>query len=225
MKLEDFMQPITSAARVVRASLPPHHGLELADLVSIGAERVLLYLARAETTSSTLVFICAKQGMLYEARRWVGRDPHGRARKMPDPKFEEFDHVLEWRRSHPAPPMELLIDCKRALLSVRLREAAAWYSSNWLGETHEHLEAELGVSAGRVRQYAATATAALRAVADATPRANTSQTTRVLRRRTGARERYNELRRLGATSQQARSNLTPTRFAGMVRQLTAEAAE
>jgi hypothetical protein len=167
MNIEDYMHPITDAARIIKASLPPGHGLELSDLVNIGVERVLRYMSGSEGASSVLVFVCAKQGMQHESRRWSGKDRHGRvgdkARKSKAPEFDEYE---EWRHCVPTPPIEMMIDLKRALLALPLRESVSWYSQRWLGEEHAHLEPEFGVSAHRIRQYVASANDALKRAAE-----------------------------------------------------------
>src|SRR5262245_49924549 len=109
------MQAISHAARVVKAALPPGHGLELADLVQIGAERVLRYLSGTEGTSYTLAFVCAKQGMFHEARLWSGRSRHGTQRKtVSDPVFVEYvderDDIVDWLQRCTSPNLEAWID-------------------------------------------------------------------------------------------------------------------
>lgn len=157
MNIEPYMKAISDAARIVKASLPAGHGLELADLVQIGVERVLHY----GPASSVLAFVCAKQGMQYEVQRWRA----GRQARRLRPEFVDYDDNWDdfvWRRST-ALDLELLIDVKRALLAMQLREAVAWYSHHWLGEELGHLEPELGVTEGRIRQYAAAARDKLKA--------------------------------------------------------------
>ncbi len=247
MNLEDHMKAITDAARYVRARLPRGHGLELADLVSVGAEHVLRYLSGSDTASHVLVFISARQAMVMAARRWSGRCIHGTKRKtFADPVFCGFDeardvgHWDQWLRY--TLPLEEMIDTKRALLAMQLREAVAWYSHHWLCEELTHLEAELGVSHGRIRQYCAAARAKL-AAAWQGERFDTEDEIRERRRlELVARDerravanarmlaerkaRYAELKRLGADHKLAQwGGVAKSRYLVTVRQLTAEAAE
>ena len=140
--------------------------LELNELVQVGWERVLRYLGR-ETTNAVLAFVCAKQGMLAETRLAAGRDRNGRARRRGDPVFVELDENRDvavwdqWRRF--SLPVEEMIDAKRALLGMQMREAVAWYSHHWLGAELGELTGELGVTEGRIRQYCASARAKLAA--------------------------------------------------------------
>jgi hypothetical protein len=213
------MHAITSAARIVK-SAHRSHPFEVADLVSIGAERVIRYLSGSEGAAGALVFVCAKQGMLYELRRWQGRDPHGlqgeKRRKSADPVLTGYH---EWMGLVPTPPYETLIDLKRALLAMQLREAVSWYSHHWLCEELDHLENELGVSEGRIRQYCAAAKEKLQAAwrgerfetADEASARKDAETQETVRRRSAANERmlterktrYAELRAMGADSKQA----------------------
>lgn len=165
----EVARAITDAARIVRAG-NQRSALELDELVQVGWERVLRYLGR-ENVSPTLAFVCAKQGMLAAVRVAAGRDRFGRTRRCGDPVFVALDEGREgrdvavwdqWRRH--ALPVEEMIDAKRALLGMQLREAMAWYSHHWLGEELGHLTGELGVTEGRIRQLCASARAKLAAV-------------------------------------------------------------
>lgn len=243
--IEDWMRPITDAARIVKASLPKGHGLELADLVSIGAERVLRYLGEAPS-SAVLVFVCARQGMESEARRWSARGTHAGRRVKARLEFCDYDEARDvaywdqWRRY--TLPVETMIDMKRALLAMQLREAVSWYSHHWLGEELDHLERELGVTDGRVQQYCASARKKLaatwrgehfetegeiaarkaRQIAERDAR-RAAANARMLAAR---RERFAELKRLGAEPGQAKiGSRSKVQFATAYRQLTAEAAE
>jgi hypothetical protein len=236
MNIEDYMPAISDAARIVRSKLPPGHGLELADLVSIGVERILKYGA----ASPVLAFVCAKQGMIYEAQRWrAGRQ----ARRM-TPIQVEYDDDWDssvWRRSSTL-DVELLIDLKRALLGMQLREAVAWYSHHWLGEELGQLESELGVTGARIRQYIADAREKLKAAwrgasfeteDDRAARERTRVAARDVHRAaanqlmlTERRRRYAELRALGLSdAQSTRAAGCKARYLTTVRQLTAQAAE
>lgn len=157
MNIEPYMPAISHAARLVKARLPRGHGLELADLVQIGVERVLRY----GPASPFLAFVTAKQGMQYEVGRWQA----GRQESRQRPEFVEYQDDWDdfvWRRST-ALDLPLLIDLKRALLAMQLREAISWYSHHWIGEELGHLENELGVTEGRIRQYCAEAREKLKA--------------------------------------------------------------
>jgi hypothetical protein len=154
---------IADAARIVRAR---NRRCELDELVQVGWERVLRYLGR-DNVSPTLAFVCAKQGMIEATRLAAGRDRHGRTRRFADPVFVPVDEDRDvavwdqWRRH--ALPIEEMIDAKRALLGMQLREAVAWYSHHWTGDELGRLTNEFGVTEGRIRQYCASARAKLAA--------------------------------------------------------------
>lgn len=168
---DTFAQPITDAARYVRRRLPASNGIELADLVQVGWERVTRYLSGAESASTTLVFVTAKQGMLEEARRWAGnawapvpgraKSKRGFERRERTGDAPRLTGIQEWHRSCSL-DVELLIDIKRALLAMPLRHAASWYSRHVLNERVGTLGPEFGVSRGRVCQYEMAARASLR---------------------------------------------------------------
>lgn len=159
MNIEPYMQAISHAARVVKAALPPGHGLELADLVQIGAERVLRYLSRdAIGPSYTLAFVCAKQGMFHEARLWSGRSRHGTQRKtVRDPVFVEYederDDVVDWMQRCTSPNLEAWIDLVRALFSLNSSKAAAWYGHHVLGQSCNEIGRGIGVTGSDVVQH------------------------------------------------------------------------
>lgn len=235
MNIEPYMPAISDAARIVRASLPAGHCLELADLVNIGVERVLRY----GPASRVLAFVCARQGMQYEVQRWRA----GRQVRRLRPDFVEYDESYDasaWRRSN-ALDVELLIDLKRALLAMQLREAVAWYSHHWIGEELGHLEQEFGVTEGRIRQYVAAARdklkAAWRGAAFETEEDRaTRERARVAARdvaRAAAnakmladrRSRRAQLRAMGATSPQATKGCrSRVEFLAAARRLAAEGA-
>ena len=230
MNVEPYMPAISDAARIVKASLPAGHGLELADLVNIGVERILRY----GPASPVLAFICAKQGMQYEVKRWRA----GRQAQRLRPEFVEYQSEWDdgvWRRAT-CLDLELLIDVKRALLSMRLNEAVSWYSSHWLGEDLTHLEGELGVKWCRIRQYIASAQDklkfTLRGVAFETEEDRAiRERTRIAARDVGRaaaakqkqaerRSRFDQLRAMGATSRQALKGATSrVQFRKLSRQL------
>lgn len=224
VETESFASTITDAARLVHRGLPRSSGVELADLVQAGWERVTRYLGSAPT-SRTLVFVCAKQGMLEESRALRGLPRDYRAGGVA-PKLEGWH---EWARITPALPMETLIDIKRTLLAMPLREAASWYSRHMLDEPVGKLGPEFGVCRGRVCQYEQAARAKLKVVALSgdEPRASSARIlgTAALRRTAEERLRYRELRDLGASVKQATRNCrSPSLFAAATRALQANAA-
>lgn len=230
----EVARAICDAARIVRAG--NRGGVELNELVQVGWERVLRYLGR-EHVSPTLAFVCAKQGMLAEVRRAAGRDQLGRRRRFPDPVFVAIDDRDvsvwdQWRRY--ALPLEHMIDVKRALLAMQLREAVAWYSHHWLCEGLDHLMPELGVSEARIRQYCRAARDKLAAAwagewfeteADLEERRATAARERDARRADAnermlaeRRRRFAELRELGVSSKAARrASGSTARYAAIVR--------
>ena len=232
------MRPITDAARMVRGQLPPGHGLELADLVSVGAEHAIRY----KPTSAVLVFIGARHMMWKAARKWSGRSRIDSPAQRDAPVFVEYQEPFDGWRRRVGYDIETLIDVKRALLSMQLREAVSWYSHHWLCEELDHLESEFGVSEARIRQYCAAARAKLKAawIGDSfvteDDRAATKQAQCAERdaRRAVAHEkmlaerrwRHAELQRLGASRVDARKGCrSHTQFAAVCRQLVPEAAE
>ena len=198
--------------------------MDLGDLVQVGWERVTRYLAGG-TAHPTLVFICARDAMLEESRRWRGLPADGRTlRAWRASGGDERGDSFGWPRYTPAPDIELLIDVKRTLLAMRLREAAAWYSRHVLDEPVGKLGPEFGVSRGRVCQYEIAARERLKEVALAgeVPRTCKARImgTAKLRRHVDERARYAELRALGATVRQAtRGAKSAHAFACMQRQL------
>lgn len=157
MNLEPYMPAISNAARVVKARLPSGHGLELADLVQIGAEKVLRYLSGTDGTAYLLAFVCAKQGMIHEARRWSGRSRHGTQRKFADPVFVEYDAErddnVDWLRRCTTPNLEAWIDLVRALFSLNSTKAAAWYGHHVLGQSSAEISRGIGVTASDIVQH------------------------------------------------------------------------
>lgn len=158
MNIEPYMPAISNAARIVKAALPPGHGLELADLVQIGAERVLRYLSGTDGTCYALAFVCAKQGMFHEARLWSGRSRHGTQRKtFTDPVFVEYeaerDDVCDWFKRCTSPNIEAWIDLVRALFSLNSTKAAAWYGHHVLGESSAEIGRGIGVTASDIVQH------------------------------------------------------------------------
>lgn len=158
MNIEPYMPAISNAARVVKARLPPGHGLDLADLVQIGAEKVMRYLSHTDGTCYTLAFVCAKQGMIHEARRWSGRSRHGTQRKtVTDPVFVEYeaerDDVCDWFRRCTSPNIEAWIDLVRALFSLNSTKAAAWYGHHVLGESDAEIARGIGGVSSGITQH------------------------------------------------------------------------
>ena len=225
MNLENHMRTITEAAHYVRRHLPRSNSIEVCDLVQVGAERVQRYLGDQGSEHRTLVFVCAKQGMFEEARRWMGLPPDRRVKVYVEP---QFCPVHDWHRSTSI-PIELLIDIKRTLFSMPLREAAAWYSRHMLDEPVGTLGAEFGVTRGMVCLYEIAARKKLRtAVSGGEPlrKSRARIGGAALKRHLVERERYAELRRLGASVQHAnRWCKSANTYATAIRQLDAEAAE
>lgn len=128
---DHFARPISDAARIVRAMLP-RHSFQLEELVQIGWEKTLRYLP--DDTSTTLVFVAAKHAMMNAHDRWRqrsrARDASGRqVRRGGDaPQVAEWHH---WMSQVPPPPIELLIDVKRALEASRAKEIEAWVLTRW----------------------------------------------------------------------------------------------
>lgn len=219
-----YARPITDAARLVHARLSRKVTLELADLVQVGWERVSRYLADG-TASPIVVFICARDGMFDEVRRWQELPADARTlRAWRAAGGDEIGDTFGWPRYTPALDIELLIDVKRALLDMKLREAASWYSRHVLDEPVGKLGPEFGVGRGRICQYEISARARLREVVlDGEPhRPSTARImgTAKLKRSIEERTRYAELRKLGATVKQAtRGAKSPNCFASMLRQL------
>jgi hypothetical protein len=230
---ETFAKPISDAARRVRSRLPRSNTIEIEDLVQVGWERVTRYLAGHDgPVSEVLVFITARQGMLEEAARWGGNawqpDQRGKSRRIgPPPRLTGYH---EWMRSVPCPDIELWIDIKRTLLAMPLREAASWYSRHVLDEPVGKLAPEFGVGRGRVCQYEIAARARLREVASGGEPIRQSSArifgTARLRLDQVVRQRYAELRQLGASTKQAtRGAKSPNCYASAVRQLQATPAD
>lgn len=131
---EQYARPITDAARIVRSMLPKH-SFDLDELVQIGWEKVLRY--PPESGSRTLVFVAAKLAMLNAHNQWIRREwrPNAsgnRERTGPAPRLEEFQ---EWQRCSPTPPIESLIDLRRALSRMRDEEREAWVATQTEGWT------------------------------------------------------------------------------------------
>jgi hypothetical protein len=174
VSIEWAMKPIADAARVVYRRERCHRdGIELAELVQVGAERVLRYLGDRPDEPRTLAFVGAKQGMEEFVRHWRGQPRDCRTKRgrplMLQYYEPESDDALPhtWHRSIPAPPVEMLIDCYRALLSMRLKDAVAWHCHYWLEETitGSPLAAEFGCSWELVRFFAYRARDRMREVA------------------------------------------------------------
>jgi hypothetical protein len=122
----------------------------------------------------------------------------------------------------PTPDLALLIDVKRTLLSLPLREAVAWYSQRQLDEPSRKLAPEFGVTHTRVVQLAAAANDKLRQVVDPDREVRPSNTIILsdwkAKHRHERRLRYGELRRLGASVKMAtRGSKSPKLFSDAVR--------
>ena len=228
MNIEDHMVTISEAARYVRARLPRSNPIDLQDLVQVGAERVLRYMGSREGEMKTLVFICAKAGMLDEAyrHRSIVRPRDRKTKVVDDPASYP---IHRWAR-HTEYDIEFMLDLKRELLRMPLRQAASWYSRHVLDEPVGTLGPEFGVSRGMVCLYEIAARKRLRAVMEAGEAMRDSAAriygTATLRRGQVERQRYAELRRQGASVQHATRGAKSTHcYAQALRQLTAEATE
>lgn len=153
----DWAAAISDAARIVfaRFRVRAHFDLELSDLVQIGWERVLRYMS--PDASRVLVFVCAKQGMMREAKTCGAmagnrKLQHGRPDAVP---FDDEDggSLTFWRRATPPLPIEEMIDAKRALLALPLPEAYSWMACDVVGHDLEHAAGELARSPSSVRCY------------------------------------------------------------------------
>jgi DNA-directed RNA polymerase specialized sigma24 family protein len=137
MTIDQWAEPISDAARIVRATIP-RHSLDLEDLVQIGWEATLRYLSPGSgTVSRVLVFVAAKAAMLTASAKWLHKawKPNAsgnRVRSGPEPEASEWQ---EWLRAEPTPPIEFMIDVRRALARAREQERDAWLSTRWEGFT------------------------------------------------------------------------------------------
>lgn len=216
MNVDDFARPISDAARIVRSGLPSSNTIELCDLVQAGWLHATRYLQGAESVSRTLVFVSVKHAMHQAALEWGqhawvdsggkrSRRGYARRRRYGDPP--ELTGLHEWHRCVPTPDLALLIDVKRTLLAMPLREAVAWYSQRQLDEPAHKLAPEFGVTHTRVVQLAAAANDKLRQVVDPDREVRPSNTIILsdwkAKYRHERRQRYGELRRLGASVKMA----------------------
>lgn len=228
-----YLRAISDAARYVRSRLPSSNTIELQDLVQVGCERVLRYVR--EGLPPVVAFICARDGMVEESRRWAQnawapsrgkliRGKYAKMRRIGDaPRLTGFH---EWHRCIPAPDMALLIDIKRTLLSLPLREAVAWHSQHQLDRPAHELAPEFGVSHMRIVQLARAANDKLRTVVDPDGEMRPSNTivlaTARQRYNHETQRRYRELRDLGASRKMAlRGAKSPRLFADATRILQA----
>jgi hypothetical protein len=229
-----YLRAISDAARIVRRRLPPSNSIELQDLVQVGCERVLRYVR--EGMPPVFAFICARDGMMEESCRWaqkawvtvpgkLHRGKYAKRVRRGDPPILTGLH--EWHRSIPAPDMALLIDIKRTLLTMPLREAVAWHSQHQLDKPAHQLAPEFGVTPTRVVQLAAAANLRLRNVVDPEGEMRPSNTIILSnwkeKHRHDTRQRYSELRRLGASVKMAtRGAKSANLYADTVRILQTE---
>jgi len=216
MNVDDFARPISDAARIVRSGLPSSNTIELCDLVQAGWLHATRYLQGAESVSRTLVFVSVKHAMHQSALEWGqhawadaggkrSKRGYAQRRRYGDPP--QLTGFHEWHRCVPTPDLEMLIDVKRTLLSMPLREAVAWYSQRQLEEPAHKLAPEFGVSKGRVVQLAEMANDKLREAVDPEREMRPSNTIILsdwkAKHRHERRQRYGELRRLGASVKMA----------------------
>ena len=231
MNVDDFARPISDAARIVRRTLPSSNSMELDDLVQAGWLHATRYLQGAESASRTLVFVAVKLAMREAARAWAqnswvdgpgkrSKKGYARRRRYGEPPI--LTGFQEWHRCVPTPDLALFIDVKRALLSMPLREAVAWHSQHQLDTPAHKLAPEFGVSCTRVVQLAAAANSKLRQVVDPDGEMRLSNTIILSdwkeKHRHERRQRYGELRRLGASVKMAtRGAASARKFSDAVR--------
>ena len=110
-----YLRAISDAARYVRRRLPSSNTIELQDLVQVGCERVLRYVR--EGMPPVVAFICARDGMVEESRRWAqnawaptrGKPIGGKyAKSRRIGEAPVLTGLHEWYRATPAPDMALL---------------------------------------------------------------------------------------------------------------------
>jgi hypothetical protein len=177
------------------------------------------------------VFVSVKHAMHEAALEWGQnawvessgkRSPLGYARRRRTGEPPQLTGLHEWHRIVPTPDLALLIDIKRTLLSMPLREAVAWYSQRQLDEPAHKLAPEFGVTRGRVVQLAAAANDKLRQVVDPDREMRPSNTIILsdwkAKHRHERCQRYGELRRLGASVKMATRGAKSTKlFSGALR--------
>jgi hypothetical protein len=225
MNVDDFARPISDAARIVRSGLPSSNTIELCDLVQAGWLHAVRYLQGAESASRTLIFVSVKHAMHQAALDWgqhawattSGKRSargHARRRRIGDPP--KLTGLHEWHRCVPTPDLALMIDIKRTLLSMPLREAVSWYSQRQLDEPSHKLAPEFGVTHTRVVQLAAAANDKLRQVIDPDREMRPSNTIILsdwkAKYRHERNQRYGELRRLGASVKTAQRGAKSVRL-------------
>ena len=215
-----YLRAISDAARYVRNRLPRSNSIELQDLVQVGHEKVLRYVRDGQ--QPVVAFICARDAMFQEARWWRGGS---RDARTPAPDLSTSP-VHRWHR-HTELDVEFLIDLKREIFRLPLHHAAAWYSRHVLDEPVGTIAAGLGVSRGSVCLYEIAARKRLREAVEAGEPLRQSGKrilgTPALRANAVQRERYAELRRLGASRHAAlRGAKSPTCFSSALRRLAAE---
>lgn len=221
MTVEQWAQPISDAARIVRATTP-RHSLDLEDLVQIGWEATLRYLSPG-SVSRVLVFVAAKSAMLTASAKWLhkawSRNGSGnRVRGGPAPRLEGYHH---WMQVEPTPPMELFIDLRRAFERLRAEERGAWAATRWRGETVADAGTLLGCRPATVIARARIADKRLILAAGGKSAARAGRTPVHSRKRDQFRARYRELRALGVEPAKAnRAAHAQHAYATLLRQVS-----
>lgn len=145
MTYETWAQPISDAARIVRANIP-RHSLDLEDLVQIGWEATQRYLGGKDNVSRVLVFVAAKSAMLTASARWIGKawGRNASGNRVRNGAPADVSEWQDWLRVEPMPPIEFMIDVRRALERAREQDRAAWLSTRWDGQTVREAGSEQG---------------------------------------------------------------------------------
>ncbi len=154
--VEPHLRAITQEARRLHYLLPLDHAIELQDLVSAGVMHSIEFLRFDGVPSAALVRANARCGMLAEIRRW----DHGtKTHPVNSSQFVDIDTSSEWKlkRSHPAPPMELMIDLLREILKLPMRFALPFVSHCLHEDGHEVSARELGMVPVSMKNYVAAA--------------------------------------------------------------------
>lgn len=145
----EHMHLITSEAKRLRRSLPVHHPIEVADLVSAGALRIHEGLRFDLTGGPALIRVWSRQGMLEEIRRWDHGTKTHPVRAAAFTEYEDGHYNLP--RCTGTPPIELMIDLLRELLRLRLAHAYSWVVCRLHDDDRDVAARELGHSAESVR--------------------------------------------------------------------------
>lgn len=196
--MENWAATISDAARIVRASIP-RHVMDLDELVQIGWEKIARYLSDATSADRTLVFITARNAMWEAVNRWRQRGytknaSGNRVRRGPVPELTGWH---DWMTHQPTPPIEMMIDVKRALERCAPEESSAWTLTRWQERSVDDAAAELQCRPATVIARARRADARVTMLAGGERTARHGRTPVRSRKRDEWRRRYRELRSLG----------------------------